>query len=209
MACHNAPCRIASTPGRPIGETCRRHRQRDEQQAGHDVRGEVVGGGGLDLRGPYRVDGAEHRDQSAVLLQCDEIVEQRRRHPARRLRQHHQSHRAPIVEAKGFGGGQLRRMDRLDARPEDLGHVGGVDQHQRETTEQHRVRRNARQPQPRQAEPDEVQADQQGQARGTGRRTRLPTPATETTPGRAASAPRPGPVRRSGSAPGRPRAPGR
>ena len=62
------------------------------------------------LRGPHRVDGAEYRDQSAVLLQRDEVIEQCRRHPARRLGQHHQLHRAPIVEAEGFGSGQLRWM---------------------------------------------------------------------------------------------------
>ena len=81
---HSAPCRVADAPGRPVGEPCRRHRQRDEQQAGHDVRGEVVGRGGLDLRGADGVDGAEHRDQPAVLLQRHEVVEQRRASPGGR-----------------------------------------------------------------------------------------------------------------------------
>ena len=76
--------------GRPVGQPRRRYRQCDEQQTGHDVRGEVVRGRGLDLRGADGVDRAEHRDQPAVLLQRHEVVEQRGCHAARRLRQHHQ-----------------------------------------------------------------------------------------------------------------------
>ena len=71
----------------------------------------------LDLRRPDGVDHPEHGDQPGVLLQADQVVQQRRHHPAAGLRQHHEPHRLRVRQPERASRRALRRMHRLDARP--------------------------------------------------------------------------------------------
>ena len=63
----------------------------DEEQRGCDVRRVVEGCGSVDLRLLERLDGAEDADERGVLLQPDEVVEERRDHPAHGLRERRRS----------------------------------------------------------------------------------------------------------------------
>ena len=130
---------------------------------GDDVRREVGVLRGGDLRGADRVDRAEDRDEPGVLLQRDQVVEQRRHHPADRLRQHDGPQGLRAAQPERPGRRDLRGVDRLDARPEHLGDVGGVGEHEREPAQDDGRRRDPLQAQPGQPEPDEQQHEDERQ----------------------------------------------
>ena len=121
-----------------------RHRDRDaqvEQGGGHERR-VVEGRGGDDLRLAKRLArDADDRDQGDVLLEGDEVVEQRRADVADCLRDDH--------VAQGLGLGQADRqrrvalapVHRVDPRAVDLGDVGAVGERQREPAQDHRLGR--------------------------------------------------------------------
>ena len=80
-----SPCLVAA---RRVAQSARRRTAPPSGRttARNDVGREVVTRGHLDLRSPYRIHRTENRDQSAILLRRNEIVEQRGRDPSRRLR---------------------------------------------------------------------------------------------------------------------------
>jgi hypothetical protein len=103
----------------------------------------VVGLRGLDLGLQHRVvDDAEDGDQPGVLLQRDQVVQQRRDDPAKRLRHHHVSHRLRVRQPERAGGRPLRRVHGLDAGAQDLGDVRAVGQDQRGAASEQRRRRH-------------------------------------------------------------------
>ena len=69
---------------------------------------------------------AEDRDQRDVLLQGDEVVEQRRRDPAHRLRQDHVAQRLRLGQPDRERRVALAAVDRVDPGAVDLGDVGAV-----------------------------------------------------------------------------------
>ena len=89
----------------------------DEEAGGRDVRREVEVSARVDLSPPKDLDQSDRRHQGGVLLQRDEVVEQRRHHPTQRLREYDMSQRLGIGEAQRTRCGPLARMNRLDARP--------------------------------------------------------------------------------------------
>ena len=70
-----------------------RDRHDDEHERHRDVGREVEGRGRLDLRRPEDLDHADVRHQHRVLLQADEVVEERRDHPPDGLRDDHVAQR--------------------------------------------------------------------------------------------------------------------
>ena len=72
----------------PVGEARERDRDRHEEHRGDEVGGEVEVGRDLDLSLLERLDRAEDADERRVLLQADEVVQERRDHPPHGLRQH-------------------------------------------------------------------------------------------------------------------------
>ena len=86
--------------------------------------------GCLIWRRPEDLDDADERDQHRVLLEADEVVEQRRDHPPDGLRQDDVAERLEPRQAERAGRRVLARMDRVDAGAVDLGDVRRVDEGQ-------------------------------------------------------------------------------
>ena len=99
----------------------------------------------LDLRLAEDLDDADERHERRVLLEADEVVEQRRDDAPDRLREDDEAQRLEMAEAERPGGGILARVDRLDSCPVDLGDVGRVDEGQRDDAPEERVVGDARQ----------------------------------------------------------------
>ena len=79
-------------PDEPVDEPGHRDRQQEEDHRGDDV-GRVVERRGLpDLGGPEDLDDAKDADQRGVLLEADEVVEQRRDDAPDGLRQDDEAH---------------------------------------------------------------------------------------------------------------------
>ena len=88
------------------------------EQRGGEQRRVVEVGRGLDLRDPEGLAGdAEDRDQRDVLLQRDEVVEQRRPDAAHRLRQDHVAHRLALGQPDRERRVALAAVDRARSRP--------------------------------------------------------------------------------------------
>ena len=120
-----------------------RDRQQDEDERGDQVGREVERRGLADLRRAEDLDDAEDADEGRVLLQADEVVEQRRDDPSNGLGQDDEAHRLELAQPERAGGCRLARMDRLDARPVDLRDVRRVEQRERDERPEER-RRSAR-----------------------------------------------------------------
>ena len=103
-----------------------------KRSAAHEIGGEVEGRVGVDLGLLERLDRTEGADERRVLLEADEVVQERRNDAPHRLRQDHATERLPAREPEGAGRRLLARVDRLDARAVDLGDVGAVDQDERD-----------------------------------------------------------------------------
>ena len=103
-----------------------------EQRRGDEVVGAVEVRGLVDLRLAERLDHAERTDERRVLLQADEVVEQRRDDPAHGLREDDRRERLPVREAERTGGRRLARVHRLDPGPVHLRDVRRVDEHERD-----------------------------------------------------------------------------
>ena len=104
---------------------------------GGDVRLEVLEVGLADQLGAAEDLGAgdghaEEGDQRGVLHHRDELVAGRRDDHPERLGQHHLAHLLAVGHAERVGGLALAAGHRLDAGPEDLGHVGAVVEAERE-----------------------------------------------------------------------------
>ena len=97
---------------------------------------------GVDLRLAERLDDTDQGDECRVLLQADEVVEQRWDHAAHRLGHDHVAQRLPVRETERACGGVLARVHGLDPRAVDLRHVGRVDEDQRHCSPDH-LRRHA------------------------------------------------------------------
>ena len=76
------------------------------------------------------LDDADDRHEHRVLLEADEVVEERRDHPPDGLRDDDVAQGLEPAEPERARRGLLARVDRLDARPVDLRHVGRVDEGQ-------------------------------------------------------------------------------
>jgi hypothetical protein len=80
-------------PGdQPVGEPGQRNGQQQEQDRGDRVAGVVERRVAVQLGRLVGLDGAEQPDKRGVLLQADEVVEQRRDDDADGLRQDHVAH---------------------------------------------------------------------------------------------------------------------
>ena len=82
----------------------------------------------------------EEVDQARLLDQGDELVHQRRQHPAYALRDDDQPHAGAVGEAERPGRLQLALLHALDAGAEDLADVRRRDQRQREDAQRVGVR---------------------------------------------------------------------
>ena len=162
----------AAAPRERVGEPGERDGQQHEQDAGHDVRREVRVVVVWICAARTASIATEDRDQAGVLLQRDQVVEQGRDHPAHGLGQDDRAHRLRVAQPERPRRGHLGRVHRLDAGPEHLGDVRGVGEDERDPAEHDGVARDALQPQPGQAEADEVGA--RGSAAGRGRCRRRP-----------------------------------
>ncbi len=104
----------------------------DEERRGDEVGRAVERRRLVDLRLAKHLDDPEHADERGVLLEPDEVVEQRRDHPPDRLRDHDVAERLEVGQAERARGRVLARMHGLDARAIHLGHVRGVDEDERD-----------------------------------------------------------------------------
>ena len=101
--------------------------------AADDVGREVEGRGLLDLRPSGSVSTTPRTTTSdGVLLEADEVVEQRRDHPTHGLREDDVAQRLATRQPERPGGRLLARVDGLDAGAVDLGHVRRVHERQRD-----------------------------------------------------------------------------
>ena len=145
----SAPPMRSTTPGQ-------RHRDRQVEQRRGDQRRVVEGLALDDLGDPERLLGTEDRDQDDVLLQGEEVVEERRRDPAHRLRQDHVAQRLRLGQPDRQRRVALAAVDRADPGAVDLGDVGAVGEAEGDPAEDDGVGREAGQPQGRDPEPDQV-----------------------------------------------------
>ena len=74
----------------------------------------------------------EHRQQRRVLEHRDQVVAERRRHVAHRLREHDPAHRLAVAQPERPTGLGLALRHRLDAGAEHLGEVRAVDERERD-----------------------------------------------------------------------------
>ena len=88
----------------PVGEPGQRDRDRDEQHGRGQARREVEGRRLVDLRLLERLDRAEHADERGVLLEADEVVQERRDHAPDGLRHDHVAQRLPVREPERARG---------------------------------------------------------------------------------------------------------
>ena len=110
----------------------------------------------LDLGLPERLDHAEQSDERRVLLEPDEVVEERRDHAAHRLRDHDVAQRLAVRQPERARGGGLARVHRLDAGAVHLRDVGRVHEDERDDTPEQRVDRDARERERRDPEAEDV-----------------------------------------------------
>ena len=96
------------------------------------ARREVERRGLVDLRLPEGLDDAEHADERRVLLQADEVVQQRRDHAAHGLRDDHVTERLRVRQPERPRRRVLARVDGLDPCAVHLRHVRRVDEHERD-----------------------------------------------------------------------------
>ena len=80
-----------------------------------------------DLRLAEDLDDPDEGHQDGVLLEADEVVEQRRDDAPHGLRQDHEAEGLEVAQAERPRRGTLARVDRVDAGAVDLGDVGRVD----------------------------------------------------------------------------------
>ena len=110
-------------------------------------------------------DEAEEADERGVLLQRDEVVQQRREDAPHRLRDHDVAQRLPLRQAERARGRGLAPVHALEPGAVHLGDVRAVHEHERERAEpeQLRVRRHVAveglDVREREAEADEVDHD--------------------------------------------------
>ena len=81
------------------------------------------------LRRAKKVEKTDDADQSGVLEQSDEGVDDSRDDMRQRLRQHDQSHLLPVGQPDGVGALILPLVDGLEAAAHHFGHIGGREQH--------------------------------------------------------------------------------
>ena len=149
----------------PVDEARLRDGDQHEQEGDRGHRGQVEVVAGDDLGLVEGVDGADHVDQGRVLLQRDEVVEQRRDDPAHRLRHDDEAQGLEEGEAERAGGGDLAPVHALDAGAVDLGDIGAVGQGERQDRVPFgRPVAEQRQAGQRQAEADQIDADDRRQA---------------------------------------------
>ena len=111
-----ACCCFAVARDQPVGEARERDRDRDEQRRRDEIRRAVERRRLVDLRLLERLDDAERADERRVLLQADEVVEERRDHAPHRLGEDDEAQRLAAREAERACGGLLARVHRVDAR---------------------------------------------------------------------------------------------
>ena len=130
--------------GKAVDET--RHRDGDhqeDQRRGHERR-EVEVRRLQDLRLPEGVDDAEDGDERRVLLQSDEVVEERRDHPTEGLWDHDVAECLHAREPEGARRALLRRVDRFDPGAIHLAHVRRIDQREGDERPEERILRHSR-----------------------------------------------------------------
>src|SRR5918996_5569034 len=114
-----------------VGEARERDRHQHEERGRDDEARIVEFRGGVDVRGPRGLDRAQDRHERGVLLEADEVVEQRRDHPADGLGEHDETQGLPARETKRARRRDLALVDRIDAGAVDLRDVGRVHEHHR------------------------------------------------------------------------------
>ena len=115
----------------PVGEARHRHRDRDEEDRRADVRRvvEVPATSICDWRNASTTPSSA--DERRVLLQADEVVEERRDDAPDGLRDDDVPQRLRPAEAERARSRLLARVHGLDAGPVHLGDVRRVDEHER------------------------------------------------------------------------------
>ena len=109
-----------------------RDRDRDEQDRRADVRRVVEGRGDVDLRLAECLDHSQQGDERRVLLEPDEVVQERRDHATDRLREHDEAERLQAIEPERPRRCLLARVHRLDSGSVHLRDVRRVDEHERD-----------------------------------------------------------------------------
>ena len=104
----------------------------NEDERHVEERREIEGRRLEDLRLAEDLDDAEDRDEDRVLLQPDEVVEERRDDPPDGLRDDDVAERLEPAQPERARSRFLAPVDRFDARPVDLRDIRGVDQGQAE-----------------------------------------------------------------------------
>ena len=117
--------------------------------------GEVEVGGDLDLGLLERLDRAEDADERGVLLEADEVVQERRDHAAHGLRQDDGRERLAPRQPERARRRLLARVDGLDSGAVDLGDVRGVDEDERDDPPERRRGRHALDRERRRAEAEQ------------------------------------------------------
>ena len=125
------PLELLAAADQAVGVARQRDRDVDEQHRRDHVAAEVAERRRVRLGLLDGLGDADDADDRGVLLQADEVVQERRDHAPDRLRQDHVAHHLPVAEPERARRHALARMHRLDARAVDLGDVGGVHDHER------------------------------------------------------------------------------
>ena len=148
-----------------VGEAGHRDGDDDEAQPQADHRRQVELVARVDAGPGEPLQQPDDGDEGGVLLQADEVVEQRRDDPAHGLGDDDEPHRLAVGEAQGPRRGRLAPVHALDAGPVDLGHVGAVDEGEGDDAQlEQRHLADDRQTRQGQAEPDQVDRHERGQA---------------------------------------------
>ena len=115
-----------------VGESGERDREDDEEDRRDSFAGviEVVARVLAGLCDCF--EDADDVHERRVLLESDEVVEERRDDSADRLRQHDVTHRLRVAQPEGARRHPLARVHRLDPRAEYLGDVRRVDEGERD-----------------------------------------------------------------------------
>src|SRR3954454_2090088 len=133
--------RLMSSPPRhatdspAIDDAGERNRHAQIEESGAHKRRVVEGRGRDDLGLPERLDHTEDRNQGDVLLERDEVVQERRSDSPHRLGQDHVAKRLSLGQADGQGGIALAAVDGPDPGPIDLRNVRAVGERQSDPAE--------------------------------------------------------------------------
>ena len=170
LVSRGARARLAPPPSRATSQSTTRASgivttQEDSAVARYGVKLNVAGLS--DLRLPEDLDDPDERHERGVLLEADEVVEERRDDPPDGLRQDDVAERLAAAEPERPRRRVLARVDRLDPGAVDLGHVGRVDRVRATTPQKNGSLGTPGMPQGRDPEAEDEDDEEPGSARKT------------------------------------------